>query len=124
MAELEETLKEGGSGGIEVRKEKIWSLTYADDIVLLVKTVEGLRIMMEAVGNYLRKLKLQLNTEKSKIVVFRKAGRRKKKEDWTWEGKNMQEVDEYKYLGFDFHKGGGIKKHVREIEKAVILEMS
>jgi len=48
-----------------------------------------------------------LNTEKTKIVRFRKGGRREKKKKWRWKGRKIEEVKEIKYLGYVLQKNGG-----------------
>lgn len=50
-------------------------MAYADDIVLLVENKKEMRSMMERLEWYLEKKELELNTEKTKIMRFRK-GRR------------------------------------------------
>lgn len=37
MADLNKYLEKRGIGSIKLRKERVWSLAYADDIVLLAK---------------------------------------------------------------------------------------
>ena len=46
-------------------------LAYADDIVLLAPTQSGLQLLLNNVNNHLNKLCLQLNVEKSKIMLFK-----------------------------------------------------
>ena len=57
--------------------------------------------------------------EKSKIMVFRKAGGREKKRQWKWEEETMEEVKTYKYLGYIMKKNNENEEHVRtQIGKA------
>lgn len=72
IADAEEELKKGRIGGVQIGKERIWSLAYADDLVLLTKNEEGMKEMMKKMERYLKRKKLQLNTEKSKIVEERR----------------------------------------------------
>lgn len=44
--------------------------------------------------------KLQLNTEKSKMICFKRGGGRRKKINCKWEGQKIEEVKELKYLEF------------------------
>lgn len=59
---------------------------------------------------------MQLNTEKSKIICFKKRGRRRKI-IWKWEGKELEEVAEVKYLGFVLKKNGGEESQTKELRK-------
>lgn len=56
--------------------------------------------MMERMENYLDQKGLELNTEKTKIIRFRKGGRRMGKIKWRWKGKRIKEVREFRYLGY------------------------
>lgn len=54
-----------------------------------------------------------MNVGKSKIMRFKRSGRRKKIR-WRWEGKEIEEVREYKYLGYVFQSNGEQERQVRE----------
>ena len=71
MAGLEE-LRKGQAGRIVVGKRKAWSLTYADDIVLMADREEELKEMLRRLKKFLKETELELSTEKDKIVVFEK----------------------------------------------------
>lgn len=43
---------------------------------------------------------LDLNAEKLKIIRCKMGGGRKKEACWRWKGKVIEEVKEYKYLGY------------------------
>lgn len=38
ISDLKREIKKEQTGGVTIGKEKVWTITYADDIVLLVKT--------------------------------------------------------------------------------------
>ena len=62
-----------------IEREKVWSLAYADDLVILAKEKGELKGMIGNLEKYVRKKKLEVNVEKTKVMVFRKGvGRRKK----------------------------------------------
>jgi len=81
IADIEEELKKGQVGGARIGNERIWSLAYADDIVILAKDEESLKEMMKRMERYLKKKKLQLNTEKSKIIVSEREGAREERQN-------------------------------------------
>ena len=72
VAGLEEELRKGQAGGIVVGERKVWSLTYADDIVLMADREEELKEMLKRFKKFFNEVELELNTEKTKIVVFEK----------------------------------------------------
>lgn len=60
---------------------------------------------------------------KTKIMRFRKAGRRSKKLDWRWKGKKLEEVKKFKYLGYTIQRNGGQEEHVKERGKRAAIVM-
>jgi len=55
-----------------IGRDRIWTLTYADDLVLLVKNEESMKEVMRRLERYLRDKNLQLNAEKLKMLYFKK----------------------------------------------------
>lgn len=47
-----------------------------------------------------------LDIDKTKIVVFNRK-EKEKKEKWMWENRRIEEVMNFKYLGFIFSNKGG-----------------
>lgn len=46
--------------------------------------------------------KLEVNVGKSKIMRFGREGGRRKRMGWWWEGREVEEIRELKYLGYIF----------------------
>ena len=97
-------VSKNGKHGIQLMPDQtmIYTLLYADDIVLVSDTVPGLQNQL----NYLDKgtvtIGLQINYEKTKIMVFRNGGYLAKHEKWYLGSKKLETVSEYKYLGVLF----------------------
>nr|XP_033200100.1 golgin subfamily A member 6-like protein 6 [Bombus vancouverensis nearcticus] len=72
VAGLEEEMRKGQVGGIVVGDRKVWSLSYADDIVLIADREEELKEMMKRFNTFLEEVELELSTEKTKVIVFEK----------------------------------------------------
>jgi len=51
---------------------------YADDVVLIAKNREAMQDMMSVLKEFLRERQLDLNVNKSKILVFNRKSRDKK----------------------------------------------
>lgn len=79
VADLEKCMEKRGIGVKE--KDRIQSIAYADDIVLVAKNREALMDMMDILRRLLRERSLTLNTEKIKVLVFNKTGK-ERKEKW------------------------------------------
>lgn len=61
IADIEEKMKKGQVGGVQVGRERIWSLAYADDLVIMARSEEGMKEMLKRMQKYLKKKKLYLN---------------------------------------------------------------
>lgn len=59
--------------------EKVYSLAYADDIVLIAKNEDEMRGMIRILERYVARKSLEVNIGKTKIIRCRKGGGRKKK---------------------------------------------
>lgn len=118
IADIDKYMSERGIGGIKLGKERIWTLAYADDMVIMAKNRETLLDMMymNTLRKYLKEKGLILNTEKTKVLVFNRK-RKEKKEKWTWEGAKLEEVQNFKYLGFLFNRKGDYVDHIKELNK-------
>lgn len=60
----------------------MYTLAYADDIVLLAEDEEGMRSMIERLERYMERKRLEVNTEKTKIMRFRRGGHRMARKVW------------------------------------------
>lgn len=59
VADLDRELEKRGIGSVELGKERIWSLGYADDIVLVEENREALNDLIDTLGRFLKKKRLQ-----------------------------------------------------------------
>ena len=53
-------------------RKKLTSLLYADDLVLLSKSKEGLQNCINSVINFCTKWQMTINEKKSKVMIFSK----------------------------------------------------
>ncbi|XP_024225188.1 uncharacterized protein LOC105681102 [Bombus impatiens] len=100
----------GGGGGILVGERKVWSLTYADNIVLMADREEELKEMLKRFEKFLKETELELSTEKVKSVVFEKKKEQEETRKWKWGERELEEVDEIRYLGYILLKNGSDEK--------------
>lgn len=92
-------LSDALEGGVRVGGTRVKVLLYADDIVLVSESPVGLQYMINMLEKYCNVWSLKVNLEKSKIMVFRKGGKRARNESWKYDGKRIEVVNNYKYLG-------------------------
>ncbi|XP_033362365.1 trichohyalin-like [Bombus vosnesenskii] len=97
-------MRKGQVGGIVVGDSKVWSLSYADDIVLIADREEELKEMMKRFKTFLEEVKLELSTEKTKVIVFEKRRNKRRQRKWRWGEQELEEVDEIRYLGYILQK--------------------
>ena len=63
------------SDQVNVNGKDVHCLMYADDIILLSKSVKGLQEKFDILNAYCKDWCLTVNTSKTKILIFNKAGR-------------------------------------------------
>jgi len=80
LAKIDERIKERGIGSVGIGRTRIWSLAYADNIVLIANNREAMQDKMSTFKHFLAERKLELCADKTKVLVFN----RKKKEIWKW----------------------------------------
>ena len=87
---------------------KLGSIFWADDILILSESKEGLQQKLDKLNEYCKENKLSVNTEKTKCIVFSKSGRIKDHK-FTYGGSRLDTVNRYKYLGFLVSSSGSLK---------------
>lgn len=70
-----------------IGKQRIRALKYADDIAIMAETAGQLEKMILTLERDIDKAELTVNVEKTKIMVFRNGGKRKKGERWRYKNK-------------------------------------
>ena len=80
----------------------IHHLFWADDIILVSDTPQGLQQKLNILEEQSTRLGVKVNLEKTKIIVFRKGGFLSKFEKWFYGGHPVEVVNKYVYLGFEF----------------------
>ncbi len=81
------------------------ALAYADDIVLISTTKEGLQKALDITQKYCEDWKLQVNHKKTKCMTFTK-GTQKEKHIFTINGQALENVKDFKYLGIMIKQKG------------------
>lgn len=121
IADMEEEMRKFKWGEVKIGEDKIYTLAYAADMVLLAENEEEMRSIIEMLEGYLERKGLELNREQTKIMRFRKGDGRLDKIDWRWKRKRIEEVKEFKYLGYVMQRNEDQKAHVRDrVRKATV----
>ena len=80
----------------------IHHLLFADDMALISDTVSGLQTKLNILYDQCLRLGIDINLDKTNIIVFRKGGQLSKHEHWKYGERNIEVVNSYRYLGIDF----------------------
>jgi hypothetical protein len=54
-----------------------------------------------------------VNVEKTRMMVFGKRKRKNEENDWNWEGRKIEQVNGFRYLGYTFNERAMDKAHIR-----------
>ena len=104
--DLEDELILNNVQGLDLEHFKIFLLMYADDIVVFSETAEGLQNGLNCMYQYCQKWKLSVNTQKSKVMVFRKGGVLRRNTHFHYGEHELEIVSKFTYLGIVFSTGG------------------
>ena len=69
---IEAVLESGGFRGVIMSDITIITLVYADDLLLMSDSTEDLQLDIDILYDYCTRWKLNINIEKSAVVIFRK----------------------------------------------------
>ena len=99
---MEEWLNLQGGDGVRLGQFVIKLLLYVDDIVLIPKSANGLKIHLYALEHFCTAVGMQVNTSKTKIMAFSNK-RKQSQHTFFFEDNILEEVNEYKYLRIDLN---------------------
>lgn len=89
--------------GVQINDIHLKALMFADDIVLLADSPRKMQRMIKCLEEYCDMWKLQINLDKSKMLIFRNnRGRYARDEKWYFKNVEISKVSKYKYLGIWF----------------------
>lgn len=104
------------SDPVNVNGKDVHCLMYADDIILLSKSAKGLQEKLDILNTYCKDWCLTVNTSKTKILIFNKAGRLIK-HSFRYGNENIECVSNCKYLGIWFSSSGSYSYAQNELYK-------
>lgn len=92
---------------ITIGKLRIYCFSYANDIVILAEREEEMRELIKRLEKYLKQKRLCVNVEKTKIMKFTIRARKITRIEWKLRGKEVEQVKDFKYLGYRLARNGG-----------------
>uniref|UniRef100_A0A146MDJ5 RNA-directed DNA polymerase from mobile element jockey n=1 Tax=Lygus hesperus TaxID=30085 RepID=A0A146MDJ5_LYGHE len=100
--------------GVAVGSQVIPALLYADDVVVVAESREDLQRNIDALHGYCTRWSLEVNLEKSKIVVFRRGGRLAGQDKWYYGSNELDIVSSFRYLGVSLTPALSFTGHLRD----------
>ena len=89
-------------------------LIWADDILILSESENGLQKKLDTLGMYCTNNKLSVNTDKTECMIFNKTGRLMENK-FFFKDTMIKNVRKYKYLGFLVTPSGEIRSGLEDL---------
>ena len=99
---------------INIDNTSISCIAWADDLVLLAESEEGLQNLLKVLEIFCHENKLHINTDKTKCMIFNKTGRLIRR-NFFINGAFLESVRSYKYLGFLLTPSGEIRSGLHDL---------
>ena len=106
--------------GIIADQLSTYLLLIADDGVIVSETAEGLQATLNRLKQYCNKWNMTVNVDKTKIIVFKKSGFRKRQMKLYYKGTEVGIVNQFNYLGMVLSSGGSFMKATNTLSSKVV----
>ena len=100
-----------------IKDIKVPCLFWADDLILISKSKEGLQEHLNILADYCEEWKLSVNIDKTEIIIFNKGGRLLKKEVFSCKDKVIEIVKQHRYLGILLDATGKLNTAMTDLDK-------
>ena len=90
-------------------------LLFADDMVILGKSVDEINTSLELLCTYCNTWSLVVNAQKTKDMIFRKRGGLLSNEVFTYNGNRLEVVNDFNYLGTVFNYTGNVSLNQQQL---------
>uniref|UniRef100_A0A671YR74 ribonuclease H n=1 Tax=Sparus aurata TaxID=8175 RepID=A0A671YR74_SPAAU len=116
--ELALLLEQSPAPGLTLQDTEIQCLFYADDLVILSPTKEGLQQNLDLLHQYCQNWALSVNMKKTKIITFQKRSRFQRNEPtFKIGGTHIEQTNTYTYLGLQINSTGNLCSAVKELKE-------
>ena len=127
LNDIETFFIDKGVGAFNLGTKRIILQLFADDLALMDCTVVGLQMKLNILSDYCKRWGLIINKNKTKILRF-KTGRKSLREKWHIDGKMIEVVDKFEYLGLVLACSNSwchaIDKRIEKATKAMYYTLS
>ena len=113
--DLPQWLNKGNTYPVDLIGVKLNCLLWADDLVLMSETPEGLQQCVHNLQGYCQKWKLEINMKKTKVMTFNKSGKKLKFVRIFVNETLLKNVTQYTYLGFTISASGTLTHGINNL---------
>jgi len=106
MNDLPQYFKESKSPGVMLGNRTINCLMYADDLLIISPSPEGLQQSLNVIHRHAQQWKLKVNTKKSNIIILSGNGEKKNNINFKYSNETLQIVDKQTYLDIEMTSFG------------------
>ena len=103
--------------------KKISCILWADDLVIFSKSEEGLQNMLSKLSEYTLEKGLEINTDKTKCMIFNKTGKHVRR-NFKFDDRKIETVRTYKYLGFLITPSGEVNTGLQDLKSRAMFAVS
>jgi hypothetical protein len=107
---------------VSINEKSISCLLYADDIVLMSQSANGLQTILDNLKLFCDKWNLKVNIQKTKVMIFNKSGKVLKGYTFSFEEQFLELVSEYKYLIIVFKPSGSFSFAIHYLSKKASIK--
>ena len=100
---------------VKLGGQNLSCLLWADDLMIVSKSAEGLQTAIDKTYMFYKKLGLEMNSDKTKVLIFNKRGLKINNYQFTAGGNQIEIVDKYQYLGIKLKASGSMQLAVDEL---------
>ena len=116
--ELAVMLEQSASPGLTLHDTEVKFLLYADDLVLLSPTEQGLQQSLSLIEQYCQRWALTVNLEKTRVMVFqRKARSQGNGYHFTLGDSVLEHSTSYTYLGLAISAAGNFNLAIKDLKE-------
>ena len=116
--ELANSLQNSDGPGLMLQDTEVKCLLFADDLVLLSPTQQGLQHHLNILENFCQTWALKINPQKTKVLIFQKcSGLQGKTINFKIGNTKIDQTNNYTYLGITLTPTGNFGLAVKELKE-------
>ena len=100
---------------VEIDQSEQSCLLWSDDLFCVSQSAEGLQNVIDKVYSFYTSLGLQLNSKKTKVIIFNKSGKVLNSHKFFLAGAPIEVAESYQYLGVRLRPSGSFTEASAEL---------